>query len=77
MARTTTIVNFSAPPKLARQIEMQAKKEGKTKSELLRKALESYLFKKDFRELQKYGRTIAEKLGLETYDDIEEYLEGK
>lgn len=77
MSRTTTIVNFSAPPKLAQQIDKQAKKEGRTKSELMRKALESYLFKKDLRELQRYGRTIAEKLGLETYDDIEEYLESK
>lgn len=77
MTRTTTIVNFSAPPQLAKQIEKRAKKEGRTKSELMRKALESYLFKKDLRELQRYGRTIAEKLGLETYDDIEKYLESK
>ena len=77
MTRTTTIVNFSAPPKLAKQIKMQAKKEGRTKSELMRRALESYMFKNDLRELQKYGREIAEKLGLETYDDIEEYLESK
>lgn len=74
MARTTTVVNFSAPPKLAKQIEIQAKKEGRTKSELIRKALESYMFKSRLRDFQKVGSAIAEKLGLESYDDIEEYF---
>jgi len=74
VTRTTTIVNFSAPPKLAKKIEKQAKKEGTTKSELLRKAMESYLFEKELRELQKVGSSLAEKLGLESYDDIEEYF---
>lgn len=74
MPRTTTIINISTPPKIAKQIEKQAKKEGKTKSELLRKAFESYMFDRKLRELQAYGNTIAEKLDLETYDDIEKYF---
>ena len=74
MSRSTTIINISAPPKLAKEIERQAKKESKTKSELLRDAFESYLFDKRLRELQAYGRVVAEKLELESYDDIEEYF---
>ena len=74
MQRSTVIINFSAPPKLAKNIERQAKSEGKTRSELLRNAFESYVFKKKLREFQKVGREIAQKLGLETYDDIEKYL---
>ena len=74
MARNTVVVNFSAPPALAKNIVRQAKKENKTKSELLRNAFESYMFEKKLREIQAYGRVIAEKLGLESYDDIEEYL---
>lgn len=77
MTRNTAIINISAPPKLAKKIEKQAKKEGKSKSELLREAFESYMFNRRLSELQSFGRTIAEKLGLETYDDIEEFIEGK
>jgi len=72
--RSTTVINISAAPKLAKEIERQAKKEGKTKSELLRSAFESYMFRMKLREYQKVGRVIAQKLGLETYDDIEEFL---
>lgn len=74
MGRSTAIINFSAPPQLAKQIEKQAKKEGRTKSALMRRALESYLFKNKLREFQKEGSAIAERLGLESYDDIEEYF---
>ena len=74
MARSTTIINISAPPKLAKEIERQAKKESKTKSELLRSAFESYLFEKKWREYQKVGSALAERLELESYDDIEEYF---
>lgn len=74
MTRTTAVINISAPLKLAKEIERQAKKEGKTKSELLRDAYESYVFRKKLNEFQKVGSAIAEKLGLESYDDIEEYF---
>ena len=77
MTRSTVIINFSAPPSLAKSIKKQAKLERKTKSELIRSAFESYMFEKKLRELQKYGEGIAEKLGLESYDDIENYIEGK
>ncbi|OGM31509.1 hypothetical protein A2803_02105 [Candidatus Woesebacteria bacterium RIFCSPHIGHO2_01_FULL_44_21] len=74
MPRTTTIINFSAPPKLAKQIKAEAKRENKTQSELLRDAFSSYMFKKQLRKFQARGAAIAEKLGLETYDDIEEFF---
>lgn len=74
--RTTKIINFSAPPALAKQIAKQAKKENRTKSELLRRAFEYYVFKKQLEEIQEYGAELAEKLGLETYDDIENFIEG-
>jgi len=74
MARTTTIINFSAPPSIARLIVQQAKKEGKTQSELLRDAFESYMFAKKLRKFQETGKIIAQKLELESYDDIEKYF---
>ncbi len=75
MARNTVIINFSAPPELAEELEMQAKKEDKTKSQLIREAVESYTFKNKLEELQAKGEIIAEKLGLESYDDIENFIE--
>jgi hypothetical protein len=74
MARNTVIINFSAPPKLAKLISTQARKEKKSKSQLLRDALESYMFNNKLREYQKIGSAIAQRLGLESYDDIEEYF---
>ncbi len=74
MPRTTNIINISAPPSLAVAIAKQAKKEGKTKSELLRSAFELYVYKDRMSDYQKLGRVIAEKLNLESYDDIEKYF---
>jgi len=74
MPRTTTIINFSAPPKLAKEINQLAKKEGKTRSELVRDALASYAFRMRLEKIQMKARVMAEKLGLETYDDIEKFF---
>ena len=75
MSRNTVIINFSAPPKLAKDIEKQAKKQDKTKSQLIREAITAYTFNKRLEALQVKGEEIAEKLGLESYDDIEEFIE--
>lgn len=75
MTRNTTIINFSAPPDLALQITQTAKQENVSKSRLLRQAFQTYLFDKKLTKLQEYGQVIAEKLGLETYDQIEQYIE--
>lgn len=74
MARTTTVINFSAPPALAKMIAQRAKQEKKTKSELLRDAFQGYLFDQKLKEFQEVGRVLAQKLGLESYDDIEDYF---
>lgn len=74
MARKTAIINFSVPPKLAKMIARQAKLEKKSKSELLRDAFKSYIFDQKLKKFQEVGRALAQKLGLESYDDIEEYF---
>ncbi len=75
MNRTTAIINFSASPDIAKQISMTAKSEGRSKSELLRDAFLSYSFDKKLANLQQIGQILAQKIGLESYDQIEEYLE--
>jgi hypothetical protein len=74
MSRNTTIINISAEPEFARMLTMQAKKEKKSKSQLLRVAFESYKFDQDLEEIQKVGRAFAEKHGLESFDDIEKFF---
>lgn len=75
MGRNTRVINFSAPPELAKMIAKQAKLENRSKSELLRDAFKSYMFDKRLRKIQKIGQEIAQKLGLESYDDIESFIE--
>ena len=74
MPRNTVIVNFSTEPKIAQLIEKQAKIENKSKSQLLREAFLCYTFNQRLTEVQKIGEVIAQKLGLESYDDIEKYV---
>ena len=74
MPRNTVIVNFSTEPKIAQLIEKQAKIENKSKSQLLREAFLYYTFNQRLTEVQKIGEVIAQKLGLESYDDIEKYV---
>lgn len=74
MARTTMIINFSASPSLAKMVAQQAAKEQRSKSELLRDAFGAYLFDQRLKKLQETGKILAQKLGLDSYDEIEEYV---
>jgi len=78
--RTTKILSLSLPPELLREAERIAKKEGRTKSELLREALRRYILEAKWRELQRYGARQVQKLGIKESDVewlIEEYRKGE
>lgn len=77
MSRNTIVLNFSAPPSLAKNIDRQAKKEDKTRSQLLRDAFKSYIFKTKLESLQQKGSVMAQNLGLESYDQIEKFVENE
>lgn len=62
--RTTKILSLSLPPKLLREAERVAKREGRTKSELFREALRRYIQEQRWRELQRYGAAQARRRGL-------------
>jgi metal-responsive CopG/Arc/MetJ family transcriptional regulator len=66
--RTTKVTSLSLPTKLLREVERVARREGRTKSELLREALHRYLADSRWRELQEFGRSQARKLGFEESD---------
>lgn len=77
LGRTAKVVSFSLPPKLLKEIEAQAEKESRTKSELLREALRRYLKTQSeeniarLREREKIGERIAKKLGWTSEDKVE------
>ncbi len=68
MSRTTKIWNISLPPNLAKEAEGIAKKEARTKSELVREALRQYLWASKMKDLQAYGQVKSENRKIEEKD---------
>ncbi|MFI5351914.1 MAG: CopG family ribbon-helix-helix protein [Candidatus Binatales bacterium] len=66
--RTTKVTSLSLPPKLLREAERLARREGRTRSELLREALRRYVSDSRWRGLKEFGRSQAGKLGIEESD---------
>ena len=73
MQTQRSIINFSVPRSLEEEITILAKKENKTKSELLREAFYTYKFTKAWAEIRSLGQLTAEKFNLESFDDIESF----
>lgn len=74
MARTTKIWNISLPPDMAEEAEIVAKKEARTKSELVREALRQYLWSSRWNRLRAYGQDKARKSGIEE-EDVERLVD--
>lgn len=66
--RTSKATSLSLPPKLLREAERLARREGRTKSELLCEALKRYMVDSRWRELQEFGRSQARRLGINESD---------
>ena len=76
MSRTTKTVTFSLPLEMAEQVDEVVKKEGGTKSALLRKALRRYMAELEWQQLFEYGEQRAGELGIgpeEVNRLVEEY----
>ncbi len=65
------ILNISVPSAIGKQIDSLAKEENKTRSELLREAFRIYKFQKSWAKIRVLGEQTAQRMGLESYDDIE------
>ncbi len=73
MARTTQVVSFSLPPKLAKAFERLARRKRQDKSGLFREMITAYeqmQWLERFRRLQTYGARQARKLSVFTEKDI-------
>ncbi|HTD09615.1 MAG TPA: ribbon-helix-helix protein, CopG family [Solirubrobacteraceae bacterium] len=62
------LLSVSVPDELAAEAEALARATGKTKSEVVRDALRRHVQHEHFADLQRYGRSRAETLGLAPED---------
>jgi len=74
MARVTKTVSLSLPPEMYKKISALMKKEGRTRSELLREALRRYMEEREWREILRYGRMRAKEKGI-TEDQVEDIVD--
>jgi len=74
MARVTKTVTLSIPPEMDKKISALMKKEGRTRSELLREALRRYMEEREWREILRYGRMRAKEKGI-TEDQVEDLVD--
>lgn len=72
MSRTTEVLSISLSKREINTISKLAKKEGRTRSELIREALRRYQIACNWTNLQKIGEKIATRLGIETEEDVEQ-----
>lgn len=71
MAGNATIMSISLPKSEERWIERTARQEKTTKSALVREAIRQYQLSQQWREIRTYGRRVALRMGIETYDDVD------
>ena len=73
--RTTKPITVSLPTELLRETQRVAREEARTRSELIRDALQQYLASRRWRRLRQWGTETAERLGLKTEADLQRLLD--
>lgn len=66
--RTTKTLSVTLPPEMLSRAEKLAKRENRTMSELVREALRYYEQQRWWGEINAYGRTRAEAMGVSEAD---------
>jgi metal-responsive CopG/Arc/MetJ family transcriptional regulator len=75
-AMVSKVINISLPEELLREIDEAAAFEHRTRSELMRESVRSYIeSRRRWREIQTIGAERARALGLRTEDDVEDLLD--
>jgi len=73
--RTTKPITVSLPTDLVRETQRVAKEESRTRSDLIRDALQQYLTSRRWRRLRQWGAETADRLGLKTEADLQRLLD--
>ena len=74
MGRTTKTISLSVPPEMAEKIKELMKKEGRTRSELIREALRRYVEEQEWKKIYRYGEMKAREKGI-TEDQVEDIVD--
>lgn len=73
--RTTRPITVSLPTDLLREAQRVAKEESRTRSGLVREALQQYLVSARWQRLRRWGAETAERLGIRTEEDLQRLLD--
>ena len=64
MPRSTKTITFSLPPEMADRVDEVLKQQGRSRSDLLREAVQRYIEDCEWEELFQYGERRARELGI-------------
>lgn len=67
----TAVLSVSLPKNLDKSVKKFARQEDMTVSQLVGKALKSYMFSQDWENLRRAFRPLARKLKIKTDEDVE------
>ncbi|MBI4023310.1 ribbon-helix-helix protein, CopG family [Candidatus Berkelbacteria bacterium] len=71
MARNAKVISISLPKSEDRALTALARKEKRSKSELVREALRRYERKLQWERIRDWGRRTAIEFGISSYDDVD------
>ena len=73
--RTTKPITISLPTDMLRETERIAKEEVRTRTDVIRDALNQYVASRRWRRLRQWGAQTAERLELKTEEDLQNLLD--
>lgn len=73
--RTTKPITISLPTNILRETERIAKEEVRTRTDVIRDALNQYVASRRWRRLREWGAQTAERLELKTEEDLQNLLD--
>ena len=72
--RTTKPITISLPTNILRETERIAKEEVRTRTDVIREALNQYVTSRRWQRLRQWGAQTAERLELKTDEDLQRLL---
>jgi predicted transcriptional regulator len=73
--RTTQPITISLPLDLLRETQRAAREDARTRTDLIREALQQYLASRRWQRLRQWGAETAEQLGLKGEADLQHLLD--
>lgn len=73
--RTTKPITISLPTNILRETERIAKEEVRTRTDVIRDALNQYVASRRWQRLRQWGAQTAERLELKTEEDLQSLLD--